>query len=538
MVGSADPVVTFNLPGGATGSPAAIADGDGTGASDDTVLDDPDASGRRPIRWAKLSGGVTESTYARIMALGIQGIYGNRVYRRDYPDNSLAAQVIGWVNHDEKPVAGLEAYANFYLRGENGWVETEKDGHRHELAQFRSRDVPAANGYTVELSLDANVQQIVEAELARIARTYRPKKATIIVSDPRTGFILALANYPSFNPNDYNRLPPAQRGAMRDMALTDEYEPGSVFKIVVASAALNEGLVTPATTFDCTLETVNYHGRVLKLPHEASGDHFTRETTVAEIIAHSSNRGAAQLGMMLGADRFYRYCRAFGFGRPTGFPIAGEKEIHGDLKPPSRWNPIDITRIPMGQSVAVTPMQIHQAMCVVANGGLLMRPQVIQEVRDASGAVVYRFGPAVVRRVIQPATARTMARLLMGVTEDGTGRMAEIPGYEVAGKTGTAQILEPVTLASGKTVLRYSFTHWVTSFVGFFPANNPQIAISVIVNDPHALPHEGPVAGGNVAGPAFKAVAEQLIAYTHLDIHQPSLPGPAVRTLAMGGGGL
>jgi cell division protein FtsI/penicillin-binding protein 2 len=516
-------------------------------SADDTVTDDPDSQGNRPIRWAKLSDDVLESTYAEILKLGIRGIYGSRAYRRAYPDNGLASHVIGYVNRDEIPVTGMEAYADFYLRGQAGWVESEKDGRRQELAQFRSREVPASDGYTVKLSIDATVQHIVEEELDFLARKYQPEKATIIVSDPRTGFILALGNYPSFNLNAYNLLPRDAQGALRNIAATDEYEPGSVFKIVATAGALNEGLVTPSTTFDCSLEKIDYDGlvngvrkvRTLGLPRENVGDHFGR-LTVAQIIGRSSNKGAAQLGMLLGEQRFYDYARAFGFGQVTNFPMGGDKEIHGDLAPVDRWDGLTITRMPMGQSVAVTPLQIHQAMGVIASGGVLLRPQVIMQVLDPSGGLVYSFRRTEVRRVISEETARTMRLLLSRVTDEkvgtsdgGTGALAAIPGFDVAGKTGTGNKLEPVTLPSGKTVLRYSDKHHVASFVGFFPAGDPQVAISVIVNDADAHAPAGEITGGFVAAPSFKHIGEQLIPY--LDIRPVS--GPPLRpALAMEGG--
>jgi cell division protein FtsI (penicillin-binding protein 3) len=503
---------------------------------DETVVDEPDAHGDQPIKYAKLNDSVPEDAYRQIQALGIEGIVGERAYRRDYPDNELAAHVLGYVNHDEKPAAGIEAYADFYLRGQDGWIETEKDGRRQEMPQFRSRVVPAANGYSIRLSIDSYVQHVAEAEVAAIAAKYQPQKVTVIVSNPRTGFILALANYPSFNPNEYNRIPRAEQGALRNIAATDEYEPGSVFKIVAASGALNEGLVTKDTVFDCAIDRILYHGILRGLPGEDEGDHFTR-LSVAQIIGRSSNRGAAQLGMMLGEERFYGYVRAFGFGQPTGFPVAGE--IGGDVKPVRRWDSLTITRMPMGQSVGVTALQIHQAMGAIASGGVLLRPQVISQIRDADGNIVASFGRIEVRRVMSAQTARTMVTLLQrvatpkdGTANGGTGSKAAIPGYDVAGKTGTANKLEWVELASGKKVLRYSPKHHVASFVGFFPAAEPQVAISVIVDDADAHAVPGQYAGGAVAAPSFKNIGEQLISYLNI---RPA-PGTPVRPLlAMGG---
>ena len=221
-------------------------------ADDETEFEDqPGEQGERKIRWAKLSESVEESTYAQIQALNIKGVYGSRVYLRAYPHNSLAAHVIGYVNKQGEPADGIERYADFYLHGRDGWREGERDGLRRELAQFRTREVPAADGYSVMLTLDATVQHLAEEELDYIAKKFQPEKATIIVSDPRTGFILALANYPTFNLNEYNKIPKDAQGAMRNIAVADMYEPGSCFTIVAASAAIYEGLVMPATTFDC-----------------------------------------------------------------------------------------------------------------------------------------------------------------------------------------------------------------------------------------------------------------------------------------------
>jgi len=479
---------------------------------DDTVLDDPDPEGNRPIRWAKLSDQVPESVYAQVEKLGIRGVYGSRVYRRDYPHNEMAAHIIGYVDSKEQPMAGMEHYADFYLRGENGWVESEKDGRSHELAQFRTREVPPSDGFSVYLSIDATIQHIVEDELAKVAERYAPEKATIIVSDPKTGFILALANYPSFDLNTFNKIPRDDQGRMRNVAVADEYEPGSVFKIVAVSGALNEGLVTTQTQFDCTLDKIDYEGITRSLPREDASDHFDHPLTVAEIIAHSSNKGAAQLAMTLGDRRFYDYAVAFGFGQRSGFPVGGE--VPGNLKPPEKWDSMTITRMPMGQSVTATVLQMQQAMGVIASGGVLLKPQVIRQIRDSNGELVYNFEREEVRRVISEQTARTMARLLTAVaSSEGNCVQAEIPGFEVAGKTGTAQKLLPVTLANGSTVMRYSDRHHVASFVGFFPASNPQVAIAVIIDDADGRCQGGVAYGNQVAAPVFKELGEKLIPY-------------------------
>ena len=472
----------------------------------------------REIRWAKLSENVGESLYDRIRALKIKGVYGTSNYRRTYPHNQLAAHVLGYLNKEGTPVGGVERYADFYLRGQDGWRESEKDGRQRELAQFRSREVPATDGYSVVLSLDSVVQHMVEQEMDRIVRDHRPQKATIIVTEARTGFVLALGNFPSFNLNEFNTAPIE---VQRNFAVTDQFDPGSTFKIVAAAGALNENLVQLQTRFDCMQEVVDYRGRPRRLMVD---DHrYDHPLTVAEIIKVSSNRGAARLAMTLGDEKFYEYARQFGFGEATGFPFGGE--INGQIHPPSKWSGIDITRIPAGYSISATPMQIHYAMAAIASGGELLKPQIIREVRDASGEPVYRFGAAVKHRVMSAKVAEQMAFALHGVMIGGTGDGFDIPGYQLAGKTGTAQ-----KLINGQ----YSSRNHVGSFVGFFPASRPRVVISVIVDDGKALTG-GAGYGRAVAAPAFKRVAEQLIQY--LDIEPvESVTEPKKPLFAMDGG--
>ena len=536
------PALQFKIASAEPAAPvSAAADGEDDPASESAAGDDPeleagvDAAGNRLVRFAKLSETVTESEFTAITQLGIKGVYGRRVYRRAYPNNTLAAHIVGYVDREERAITGIERYADIYLHGLNGWIESEKDGKREELAQFRTREVPASDGYSVKLSVDSVVQQIVDEELAALAAKYSPEKATIIVSDPKTGFILALGNYPSFDLNKYNRLTKEQQGNMRNIAISDQYEPGSVFKIVAASAALNEGLVTPSTTFDCSLGSVDYKGdhdlRVTprKLPVEDHRFENPQRVTLAEVISYSSNRGAAQLAMRLGDDRFYGYVRAFGFGSVTGFPERGESS--GLLAAPKKWDGLTITRMPMGHSIAATPIQMHQAMATIASGGLLLRPSLIREIRDSSGEIVYRFAPKPPTRVVTERTARIMADLLMGVASThGTAPEAAIENYQVAGKTGTAQKLLPVTDARGRTKLEYSTRHHVVSFIGFLPASNPCVAISVIVDDADANCPGGVAYGAKVAAPSFKRVAEQLI--RHLDIKPAYQAAPGAKSSA------
>ncbi len=465
-------------------------------------------------RWVKLREALDEPTFDRIQALNIRGITHERVYRRVYPGAGLAAHLIGYLNKEGTPVSGAEHHFDLYLKGEDGWIESEKDGARRELAQFRSREVSVTNGNDVVLTIDSVVQHIIEDELKVIAAKYQPHFATIIASDPMTGAILGMANYPSFDLNNYSKAP---LDAQRNYAVTDMIEPGSTFKIVALGAALNEGLVTSRSVFDCGQATIDYKGKTLKLPKE---DEPFGLLSVADIVAHSSNRGAAQLAMLMGEQRFYDYAHLYGFGEPTGFGLGGE--IRGQLAVPAKWDGLTITRMPMGHSVAATPLQIHMAMSAVASGGMLLRPQIIKEIRGTDGHVIRTFAPEPRGRVLKPSTAAQLAQLLTGVVREGTAKGFDIPGFEVAGKTGTTQ-----KIIDGK----YSTTRHVSSFVGFFPASSPEVVLSVIVDDAH-VPGGSPAYGRVVAAPAFHHIAEQLIQY--LDI-KPVMPSTR-NFLAMQGG--
>ena len=465
-------------------------------------------------RWVKLREAVEGPVFDQIEALNIRGLTHERVYRRVYPGGGLAAHLIGYLNKEGTPVTGAERHFDLYLKGEDGWIESEKDGARRELAQFRSRDVPGQDGNDVVLTIDSVVQHIIEDELKGIAAKYQPHFATIIASDPQTGAILGLANYPSYDLNSYSK---ASLDSQRNYAVTDLIEPGSTFKIVAVGAALNEGLVTPASQFDCGSPTIDYKGRTIRLPKE---DETFGLLSVAEIVAHSSNRGAAQLAMKMGDERFYEYARRYGFGQTTNFALGGE--VRGMLEAPARWDGLTISRMPMGQSIAATPLQIHMAMSAVANGGALLRPQIIREIRDAGGTVIRTFAPEKREQVLKPSTAATLAQLLTGVVRVGTAKGFDIPGFEIAGKTGTTQ-----KLVDGK----YVTNRHVSSFVGFFPASRPEVVLSVIIDDAKNVP--GGIAYGRlVAAPAFHHIAEQLIQY--LDIRPVE---PAARSfLAMQGG--
>lgn len=468
----------------------------------------------RRIRWVKLADEIEESTYDRVLALKIRGVYGQRDYKRVYPAGQLAAHILGYVNREGTPVSGAESNLDLYLKGQDGWIESEKDGARRELAQFRSREVVPQDGNDVVLTIDSVVQHIIEDELRLIAAKFDPHFATIIVSDPQTGAILGLANYPTFDPNQFNK---ATLDSLRNNAVSDIIEPGSTFKIVAAGAALDLGLVTPQTMFDCGRTTVIVKGKERKLPKD---DEPFGLLSVADIVAHSSNRGAAQLAVLMGEDNFHDYARRYGFGQSTRFPLGGE--VRGILEPPAKWDGLTITRMPMGHAVAATPLQIHYAMSAVANGGALLRPQIIKEIRDSQGNLVRTFAPEKRTQVLKPSTAALLSQLLARVFTEGTAKDFIIPGFEMAGKTGTTQ-----KIIDGK----YVNNRHVASFVGFFPASRPQVVLSVIVDDAK-IARGGVAYGRAVSAPAFKHIAEQLIQYYDI---KPVMPA-AQRFFAFDGG--
>lgn len=462
------------------------------------------------VRWVKLADAIYPEDYERIREIGISGVYGNYKNQRTYPAGSMAAHLIGFVSNDGNGYYGVEQAMNFYLDGQDGWRESEKDGRRRELAQFRWREVDPRPGLGVELSLDLVLQTKVEAELDQILEEYEPKSASIIVSDAKTGEILALANRPTFNPNFHGE---SEKSAWMNRALTTVYEPGSTFKIVAAAAALNEGMVQPNTIFDCSPSRVEYNGRTVRLP---SDHHPYEQLSVAEIVIKSSNRGAALLGMTLGDDRMYEYSRAFGFGEKTGLRLGAESR--GILHPVKSWDGLTISRLPMGHAVSATPVQVHSAMSVIAAGGVRHPLRLVRRVFDAKGETVLNFNSGEDTRVISEEVAETMAEFLEGVVgPDGTARRAFLDGFRVAGKTGTTQMI-----IDG----RYSNRHHVASFSGFLPADNPEVVITVVVEDPQL---KGVGYGGVVAAPVFRRIAET--ASHHLQILPEGIIGSPLMAL-------
>ncbi len=452
----------------------------------------------RARRWAKLAERVDKDQYETLLEMQIPGVYGNPQYVRNYPSGAHASHVLGYVNHQQVGVTGLEHTLDFYLKGQEGYRESERDGRRRELAQFRSREIQPRDGLNVELTLDQVIQDLAEEALHWAMETYKPKGATIIVSEPATGYLLALANAPDFDPNHYGKYPISHH---RNIALTDIYEPGSTFKIVAASAALEENLVQPGDRFKTGLSAAEYRGRNVALPKD---HHIYEELSMGEIVVKSSNRGAAFLGMMLGENRLYDYSRRFGFGEASDLGLPGE--VNGILHPVKRWDGLTITRLPMGHAVSATPMQVHMAMSVMANDGILMEPQVVKRIFDETGDTLSFFHPKARRRVVSSETVRTMTGLLnLVVSDEGTAGKAQLNGFEVAGKTGTTQ-----KIVNG----RYSNRHHVASFSGFFPARQPRVVVTVIIDEPD---FGATGYGGQVAAPVFQRLGAGIARYLSIE---------------------
>jgi len=459
----------------------------------------PDGQEFKKVRWVKLKDEVEEDVYREIRKLEIKGVYGNFKHSRLYPNKNLASHLLGFVNKEGIAAMGAESHADYYLKGQDGWRESEKDGERREMPQHRSFEVAARDGLNVELSIDRMIQDMVESELQSIVEEYNPISASIIVSDPKTGYVLGMGNAPDFDPNKFNK---ADHSQQRNRALADVYEPGSTFKIVAVCAAMNEGLVGADDLIDCSIATVQRGSRRMRLP----GDHHPLgKISVSKVMQKSSNRGAAQLGIMLGSQRLYDYCRSFGFGRKTDFGIGGESG--GVLHHPKRWDGLTITRLPMGHAVSSTAMQVHSSMGAVANGGILMKPQFIHRIFDQRGKTVVSFNPKPIRRVVSSSVTRSVTEMLVSVVSvEGTAKQARIEGFEVAGKTGTTK-----KLIEGQ----YSNRHHVASFVGFFPAKDPRIVMTIVVDEPKMKPGLTGY-GGTVAAPAFQRVGKKIIAYLGL----------------------
>jgi len=422
----------------------------------------------------------------RIQALNLRGLYFQKESRRFYPKRELAAHVLGYVDVDEKGLGGIEYELDSQIRSKPGKLMILTDA-RHRWYD-RNEQSPLAGG-SVVLSIDEKIQYIAEKELGRAVASTGAKAGTIVVQDPNTGELLAVANYPTFNPNAPGEKPADNR---MDRAVAALYEPGSTFKLVTLSAALEEKITHPDEWIDCQMGAIYIAGHRIR-DHKPFG-----VLNVAQIMEKSSDVGAIKLGLRLGAPKFYEYIRAFGFGQTTDVELPGES--HGLLRSVDKWTPVSVGSISMGQEIGVTSVQLASAFSAIANGGLLYPPRVVRGLRQ--GDTVTPTATTLPKRVVSPETAATMRRILESVILNGTGNFAHLEGYTAGGKTGTAQKIDPATG-------RYSLSNYIASFVGFAPINTPAVTVLVTLDSPAG----GLYHGGDVAAPIFKRVAEQVLAY-------------------------
>ncbi|MDD5073510.1 MAG: penicillin-binding transpeptidase domain-containing protein [Candidatus Omnitrophica bacterium] len=440
--------------------------------------------------WIKRKLSPAES--ARVKALKIKGIDFLKESKRVYPNNSLASQIVGYAGTDNKGLEGLELKNDGYLKGSPGYRATYRDARRREIASFEYEYYPAADGLDLVLTIDDIIQHIAERELDWAVKKFHPIGACIIVMDPNNGDILAMSSRPTYDLNAFQR---ASAESRRNRAVTDMYEPGSIFKIVTASAALEEKKVGLKDRFFCENGAWSHGGG--KVLHDHTGHGWL---TFREVIEKSSNIGTVKVALKLGGNNLYTYVRKFGFGDMTGIDLPGE--VPGFIRPPSKWSGTSIYAIPMGQEVSVSALQMGCAISVIANGGKLVKPRVIQAIQDKHGEIIKEFPTVVVRETLSEGTAATMRDILSGVVADGTGKLAQVEGYDVAGKTGTSQKIE-----NGA----YSHSKFIGSFVGFAPVKDPKIVVVVMLDQPHPQYY-----GGVVAAPVFSKVVKDTLRYMEI----------------------
>ncbi|MFH0941333.1 MAG: penicillin-binding transpeptidase domain-containing protein [Candidatus Omnitrophota bacterium] len=424
----------------------------------------------------------------KIKAQGLAGLGFIRESRRSYPNSKLASQLIGFAGLDNVGLDGLEMQYDPYLKGEPGWTFVLRDARRRDLAL---QDVlqPPVDGYSLVLTIDEIVQYIAEREIDKIYQKYNAKGASIVVLDVKTGEVLAMASRPTFDLNDPSAYSLESR---RNRAVTDYFEPGSVFKIVTATAALNEGKFSPKDKIFCE------NGEYRVANHTLHDVHPYGLLEFREVIAQSSNIGTTKIAQKIGGAAVYDYAKAFGFGSVTSVGLPGE--VGGVLKLVSTWSKTSIGAVPIGQEVCVTTLQLAAAVSAIANNGTYMKPYVVRAVIDKKGEVIKSFDPQPLRQVMTEETSKTMRDILAAVVESGTGKLAQSKFFKFAGKTGTGQKIDP----NGT----FSHTKFTASFIGFAPAEDPQIAIAVIVDEPRPYYY-----GGVVSAPAFKLVAEDVLKY-------------------------
>jgi len=486
--------------------------------SEDQILSRVSAS--RNFAW--VARRLSPEVAAKVKVLNLKGVYFQKEFQRFYPDNEIAAQVLGYVGVDDNGLGGMEQKFDGRLHGEPGRMYAAMDARRHVMGSTEREPEPGEN---LVLSIDENIQFIAEKALDAAMLRTRAANGTAVVQDVHTGQILALAIRPTFNPNDFRHTTPQ---LLRDHAVSDVYEPGSTFKLVTYASAIDQHIVTPDDKIDCQGGAITFNGRTI---HDDKSDHYG-VITVHEALEHSSDVAAVKLALRMGPDHFYEYIRNFGFGSRSGLELPGE--TRGLLRPPPRWGSTSIGSIAIGQEVAVTPVQLVAMVSTIANGGVYLPPHVVIASQGKDGRVTGQQGnqltaqpfhageelpatlPPGAHRVISTLSAAEMRKMMEGVVLYGTGKQAQLNGYSSGGKTGTAQKIDPVTRT-------YSKTMHVASFTGIAPINSPVIAVAVVLDDPKG----GGVSyyGGAASAPVFAQIAQGTLEYLgvphDIDLHAP-----------------
>ena len=475
---------------------------------------------------------VSPEAAVKVRALNLKGVYFQKEFQRFYPDNEIAAQVLGYVGIDDDGLGGLEKKFDGRLHGQPGRVSAAVDARRHVLGSTVQEPEPGEN---LVLSIDENIQFIAERALDAAMQRTRAANGTVVVQDVHTGQILALAIRPTFNPNDFRHTTPE---LLRNHAVSDVYEPGSTFKLVTYAAALDQHVVSPDDKIDCQGGAITFNGRTI---HDDKSDHYG-VITVHEALEHSSDVAAVKLALRMGPDHFYQYIHDFGFGSRSGMELPGE--TRGLLRPPPKWGATSIGSIAIGQEVAVTPVQLVSMVSTIANGGVYLPPHIVMAAQPKADAanggaappalVPQPFHPATelpnplptgAHRVISTMSAAQMRKMMEGVVLYGTGKQAQLNGYSSGGKTGTAQKIDPATHT-------YSKTMHIASFAGIAPVNSPVIAVAVVLDDPKG----GGVSyyGGAASAPVFTQVAQGTLEYLRIphdvEVRAPHSPSKAPAT--------
>ncbi len=426
----------------------------------------------------------------KVKELKIEGIGTISETKRFYPKGWLASHIIGFVDSDGNGLEGIERKYNNQLTTRSEKVSVARDAKGNLLSNGQDKEVRGSN---IVLTIDEGLQYILEKNLEEAVLHWKAAAATAIMMDPYSGEILAMANRPTFDPNNPSVVSASQR---RNRAITDCYEPGSTFKIIAGVAAIEEGIVNPEMKFDCSAGYIEVGGKKIKDAHRHG------VLTFKEVIQKSSNVGTIKVALKLGKEKLYDYIRRFGFAEKTGIDLIGE--VSGWVKTPDKWSGMSIGAISIGQEIAVTPLQVVRAYAAIANGGFLVKPYIVSEIMSPNGDIVYKASSEK-RRIISEKTVSIFSEILKTVTEEGgTATQAAIDGNMVAGKTGTAQLIDPMTK-------RYSKEKYVSSFVGFVPADKPKMVMIVVIHEP-----KGAIYGGVVAAPVFKKIADEALSYMNV----------------------